>query len=443
MTLDQLKAILRNQQCSVLYVKSLSENDNTKNQIYLAGDFSALNKFPIGDIERDSSSQAGSVRDRFKANTEFYWVNADGTIEKAEGANLIFYPRYPEVRLSGLLRGVSSAARNTLLAQRCRGRVLFLATSTERKIYAWIDSADSPIAQDVNQLILQQAIKPDGVFYAIPLTTESTTDEDRILFSRLRKIHDSGWIRSKRLDSNGNILPCRAPNCGGYTLEAELGVRPNGKAEPDFMGWEIKQFASLNFEKPSGNQITLMTPEPDGGYYKSHGVEAFVRKFGYPDRKGRPDRLNFGGVHYCGRLNSLTNLTLHINGYDSKSGKILDTSGSVNLLTESDDIAASWSFSGLLKHWNKKHAKAVFVPSQARRDPHLAYRFGNKVFTGRGADFTLVLTALNNGWVVYDPGIKLENASSSSPKTKQRSQFRVKVATLSALYQQAEWMELA
>jgi hypothetical protein len=29
-------------------------------------------------------------------------------------------------------------------------------------------------------------------------------------------------------------------NCGGYTLEAELGATPNGYSEPDFMGWEIK-----------------------------------------------------------------------------------------------------------------------------------------------------------------------------------------------------------
>ncbi len=32
-------------------------------------------------------------------------------------------------------------------------------------------------------------------------------------------------------------------------LEAELGVTPNGYSEPDFMGWEIKQFGVKKFDK--------------------------------------------------------------------------------------------------------------------------------------------------------------------------------------------------
>jgi hypothetical protein len=41
-----------------------------------------------------------------------------------------------------------------------------------------------------------------------------------------------------------------------------------------------------------------MTPEPDAGFYKDKGAEAFIRKFGYPDHSGKKDRLNFGGIHY-------------------------------------------------------------------------------------------------------------------------------------------------
>ena len=29
-----------------------------------------------------------------------------------------------------------------------------------------------------------------------------------------------------------------------------------------------------------------MTPEPTAGIYKDRGVEFFIRKFGYPDKKG-------------------------------------------------------------------------------------------------------------------------------------------------------------
>jgi hypothetical protein len=40
-----------------------------------------------------------------------------------------------------------------------------------------------------------------------------------------------------------------------------------------------------------------MTPEPTDGLYKSEGVEKFLREYGYTDKKGRDDRMNFGGVH--------------------------------------------------------------------------------------------------------------------------------------------------
>ena len=36
------------------------------------------------------------------------------------------------------------------------------------------------------------------------------------------------------------------------------------------MGWEMKAY--------SGDRITLMTPEPDGGMYGENGVKVFVRK---------------------------------------------------------------------------------------------------------------------------------------------------------------------
>jgi hypothetical protein len=38
------------------------------------------------------------------------------------------------------------------------------------------------------------------------------------------------------------------------------------------------------------------------------------------------------------------------------------------------------------------------------------------------------------GNIFYDPGIKLENASKPSAKTKRRSQFRIKSGNLGSLY---------
>ena len=54
------------------------------------------------------------------------------------------------------------------------------------------------------------------------------------------------------------------------TLEAELGITPNGYAEPDFMGWEVKQYGVTDFIaiRPR-SPVTLMTPEPTGGIYRT------------------------------------------------------------------------------------------------------------------------------------------------------------------------------
>ena len=73
----------------------------------------------------------------------------------------------------------------------------------------------------------------------------------------LALIATKGWIDSKRLDRDGRILPCNAPNCGGLTLEAELGIRPNSVSGPDFLGWEVKQHGVTSFARPA---VGVLTP---------------------------------------------------------------------------------------------------------------------------------------------------------------------------------------
>ena len=64
-----------------------------------------------------------------------------------------------------------------------------------------------------------------------------------------------------------------------------MGIAKNSSGEPDFLGWEVKQFAVEDFERiESAKPITMMTPEPDGGFYKDADAESFIRKFGYPDK---------------------------------------------------------------------------------------------------------------------------------------------------------------
>lgn len=189
--------------------------------------------------------------------------------------------------------------------------------------------------------------------------------------------------------------------------------------------------------------LTLMTPEPKGGYYRDKGVEAFLVKYGYADKSGRVDRFNFGGRHFIDRPQSLTGLSLKLLGYDPDKRKIIDENGSIALVGPRGDIAAAWFFSDLLNHWNRKHNQAVYVPSMKRVTPHLQYSYGNTVRLCEGTDFLKLLAALADGKVYYEPGIKLENASGPGrKKTKRRSQFRVKSRDIPALYKAVNAVDL-
>jgi len=103
--------------------------------------------------------------------------------------------------------------------------------------------------------------------------------------------------------------------------------------------------------------------------------------------------------------------------------------------------AASWSFSSLLLHWNRKHNQACYVPSLSDIRNERQYKYGNKIILGTGTDFRLFLIQMANGNIYYDPGIKMENVS-TKPKIKKRSQFRIKSQNLSNLYKTNEIIDV-
>lgn len=253
--------------------------------------------------------------------------------------------------------------------------------------------------------------------------------------------NELGWINSKRLDGQGNILPCESSNCGGYTLEAELGITPNGYSEPDYLGWEIKQFGVANFARINSAVITLMTPEPTHGIYKIEGAETFIRNYGYADKTGREDRMNFGGVHKSGIIHPTTNLEMQLIGFDEESGKIRSTNGRIALVDLKGIETASWSFTSLLLHWNRKHNQACYVPSLSETQVDRKYKYGNNIILGTGTDFQLFLSQMALGNIYYDPGIKMENIS-TKPKIKKRSQFRMKCQFLPNLYKKNEIVDI-
>lgn len=427
-SLERLREMMRANGVSQLLAKDLAPNDNSKNQPYLGGDFQALSILPVGELRAETTAKG---RETLKAPLSFWWLQPDGTLEQAPGTQLILYPQYPEIRLSGFLKG-TRAAPNELMNVRLEGRLLFFGITPRGRILAWAVGPDSQLAREFRSL---ENLEMTGVFKKLPLSGNEEVPPKTRLLTELRRIHLQDWIYSYALRADGTTVPCNSSQCVGYTLEAELGVARNGYAEPDFLGWEVKAGQVDSFAASSNSKaVTLMTPEPTGGFYRDVGVEAFIRKYGYADQRGREDRMNFGGIFKAGVRHEGTALTFVMDGYQVDTATITNAGGALALVADGGEIAASWSFTALAKLWNRKHAQAVFVPGECRTDPHRAYRYGSKIRLGEGTDFLKLLAAIGRGNVYYDPGIKLENVSGARPTTKRRSQFRIKSGQLSALY---------
>ena len=444
MNLKALLKMLSANGCGKVYIKELKRNNNTKNQFYLGSGFDVLNILPTQEILADSSDIGGRKKDTFKSKLNYYWLGDDGTKYLVPNAQLILYPRYPEVRLSGLVRGCDNAP-SELLNDLIPGRLLFLGVSNQQEVIAYVTGPETELAREVSKLSFENP----SLLKELTIVGDSVeTDTQGQLLRELKRIYSAGWINSQRLNSDGTLLPCNSSNCGGYTLEAQLGITPNGYSKPDYLGWELKQFSVSDFQKFGTKPITLMTPEPTSGIYVNKGLERFLEEYGYADKKGREARINFGGRFFINKKEKNTGLELVLSGYDVESGKIVDNTGSILLLDSKDNIAASWSFASLLKHWNIKHAKACYIPSKNQKITDdvftKQYSFGNFVTLGIKTDFAFFLRELVAGNICYDPGIKLELEIPGVRKqqSKRRSQFRISANKIQNLYYRSEIIDL-
>lgn len=429
--IENLKSRFKSLGATRLFFKCLAENDNSKNQIYLGGSFAVLTYFQYGNVETFPDAKYPN----FKAPIKFYWIDSE-QVEQATSAQLILYPQYPEVRLSGFLRGCTLAPSKflqpTLASQRSGidGRVLFFGTTEDGATLAYLAPKNSFIANaaiDFANLTQEKAI-----FHELPLTNLVGKSSKILLLDALREIHLNGFVESIRLNKQGERIPYSARNGGGYTLEAMLGIKPNAIAAPDYLGWEVKAFSS--------SRITLMTPEPSSGFYGDNGVEAFVRKYGR--KVAGKNQLYFTGNHVFDQTNKTTGLKLVVDGFDPQTKKITDVNGSIFLLDQNAHEAASWSFSHLLNHWNKKHASAAYVPFTNNKATPPKYQFGSPVYLGERTDFSKYLNALAEGKVIFDPGSKVENPDAPNKSVKARSQFRINKKDLPLLYESFEEIQL-
>ena len=81
------------------------------------------------------------------------------------------------------------------------------------------------------------------------------------------------------------------------------------------------------------------------------------------------------------------------------------------------------------------------MPSQCRTEPQRQYAYGHKVRLAEKTDSLKLLAAFACGEVYYDPGIKLENAS-TKPKKKNRINFEVRVPNIKTLDETVKVVEV-
>lgn len=297
--------------------------------------------------------------------------------------------------------------------------MFFAITSTD--VYVYLAAAGTPVANAVQLLKLPPPEAQSGTLQEI--TRSKAPNPRDIVLAKLRTFSQVEWHASQRLSKSGVLQPYLARNGGGYTLEALFEIIPNGRSAPDFMGWEIKAY--------SRGRVTLMTPEPDAGFYGVNGVEAFLRKYGRPVAN---DVIYFTGSHKAGIASATSGHTLNIAGFNAATGKVTNVSGGIELVAPNGSLSASWSFAGLIDHWGRKHAAAVYVPYIKSAATPPQYKYKSPVLMGEGTEFALFLQAMSSRHIIYDPASKLMNASSLRSSTKARSQFRISIRDLHRLY---------
>ncbi|MFS7222808.1 MvaI/BcnI family restriction endonuclease [Rahnella inusitata] len=430
--MDKITSVMRKFGAKRIVIKKLSNNDNSKNQIYLGSDFSVIQDLPVKDILSSGISSKGAI---FKAAIDFFWITPESNKEQALNAQVILYPKYPEIRLSGVLKGCSISPSHLMQPpsisereeRKNKSRYMILGICDDH-VLSYMSDWDSVLSIEISNMIESQSLQLIfSIFYE---DKNDIYDSRKILLDKLRGIFSLGFIPSRRLDRNGNIIPYHAMNGAGFTLESFFGIIPNGRSEPDFIDWELKAHSS--------GPVTLMTPEPNSGLY-TDDIHNFMDNYATSKKENRVD---FASIHKVGIENIKTKLSLNLEGYDLRKEEIVDPSGGLNLRNENGDLLAGWSFEKLLNHWKRKHAKTCFVSYIANKeDLKISYSYGPTVTLATGAELKKFFTSLATSVIYYDPGINVKY-SDGTIKLKRRNQLRIKWKDINSIYTATEELEI-
>lgn len=411
--------------CSELLIKQLSPHqDNEKNQVYLGGSSNELISILPGEDKLRSKSTSVAKK---RSNTRFliieksiklFWLNESEPEAYAPHAKIINYFQYPEIRLSGFLRGCPNppdALRRD--NQHSYGRRFLVLGISGEEIYA-------TVVTDMQREIIQKILplpkwEPYKLFKVLTLTKASSPLIDPTkLLAEIRLLSGKKYEGCSLKERGQKPQPYFASNGAGYTLEALLDIPKNSNSGPDKYGFEIKAFTR--------NRITLMTPEPDFGYRYEQGLTAFLHQFGWPGTK-KDGSHRFNGKHNTLRAYPLSNLKLEILHWDAVHGVPTGKGNPDVILVDNDtrEIAAGWTFTKLSASWSKKHAGGMYVqatraqPLRTAKPPR--YSFGPEIHCGIGTSPLYLLKAISEGRIYLDPGDRVDSIG----QEKKRTQWRI------------------
>lgn len=434
LSLARISRILDDLYCTVALVKVLSPNDNSKNQPWLGSDLSQVSQIPSGEpvasIVRSRKPRAHGKLN-YQLAVDLRWVTPTGE-KPAPQTKLIFYPQYPEVRLSGFLAGCEdppSFLFNSELRGREEHRVLILGITQGTAVFALALPPESSAARELRSRTLVNY----GVMKIWDFRGDASIREDRSIFAALCTIQAMSWMKPRKL-TLGGAVPHTAPNSGGVNLETLLGIMPNSTPGPDFGEWEIKGHHVNNLDRIMTGKITLFTPEPDGGFYVANGAEAFLLRYGHSTIEN-PDRMDFASAHRV-------SMGRHPNTRLKMSLDVSENAGKILLEDDQGENVASWSFEKLLGHWKTKHNRAIYVPYMTRGTGETKeHAYGLRVLMAEHTSFMRFLEAVELGKIYYDPGINMKRRTDGSWQIHKRNQFRANMSAISCLYETCREVE--
>lgn len=452
---------LKKHNCSLALVKRLTKNNNDKNQIYFHHDASILNSvFDMTFEERKAStsvtktsSSPGKTIPQATFN-EFYWLSADGVLEKAKQCKAITYHQYPETRLSGFQTVDGNMPRSMTIdyTKRTDSLPRYLVIGATPKGVAIAMMLVNPKTEFVKQFRELEGYQSSKICKLLVIQDEAIQYSKKLHQLLSAKVANRS-LKGCRLDKNGKTVPFTSTQVHGYTLEHACGIRPNSDHDGDIYGIELKCFTS--------NKLSLITTEADGGLYNK-SFSDFMKTYGY--LKG--DNYRLTTIHRAYIPNSKTGLTLKIICFPINKKHEIDEKRPYNptlqfakqmnkmaivLEDANENIAASWSIEHLMNRWGAKHNEVVYVPAKVVENDILEERddgylkrvvFGNEVLWCFRSTVENLIKAIHDGIIFLDPAPKYNENHPN--RNKRRTQWRLNNIRNAApiLYEKSETIEI-